>query len=41
MEKNVKNNADAIIFHIANCASGTISTYRRAESDIQLAVSPA
>ncbi len=41
MEKSVKNNAGAIIFHTAKCAAGvTFSLYRRAEFNIQLAIPP-
>lgn len=42
MEHSVKKNADAIIFNTAKCAAGvTFSFYRKAESDIRLAIPPA
>ncbi len=42
MRISVKNNADAIIFHTAICVAGTTnSIYRRAKSEIWLAIPPA
>ena len=41
MEISVKNNADAIIFYTTKCVAGaTFSAYRRAKSDILLAIPP-
>jgi hypothetical protein len=39
MEISVNNHADALIIHTAICGAGsTNSSYRRAESEIQLAI---
>ena len=42
MEISVKNNVDTLIFHTAICVAGTTnSIYRRAKSEIWLAIPPA
>ena len=42
MEISVKNKLDSLFFHTAVCAAGvTNSPYRRAKSDIWLAIPPA
>ncbi len=42
MEISVKNNVDTLIFYTTKCVTdATFSAYRRAKSDIWLAIPPA
>ena len=41
MENSVKNNDDTLIFYTTKCVTGaTFSAYRRAKSEILLAIPP-